>query len=423
LAPPPTLSHHAPRFRGASAFTGTGAALWLFLLLGTLLQTGCANILMRTGDHATMLVEDVLATLPRTTGRSTQEIIDALAGYDDADLAQLVRDAAREGVSGIGDGLEFGDGPLNEEITAFVQRVARSVVDGVVEEMSDGELEVALAQQIDAAMAQLGRSIDSDVSPEIEAALRDAARAGAQELMSVVTDPANVDRTNAALQVFASTMTAEIQRLLYEDVRTTADEIAINMGRALRTELAEPTIIQLNQAVEAWIDDVDGAVSEGFRQANSVLRTLSSVLGIVLAVVVGILLWVVRARQKVANELRISNIERERLELSIMAMARVYAESWALVERIEEQDNPETRQGDDALKGFIQAQLNEIRNSSAGVKQTNSADSEDTSLSRIEQVLSDHGRSDWLVPHQKFSSGPRSFEDWMWKRFGIGKDS
>ncbi len=391
----------------------------MLLALTAALQTGCANILMRTGDHASMLVEDVLTTLPRTTGRSTQEIVDALAGYDDAVLAQLVRDAAREGVAGIGEGLDLGEGPLNEEITAFVERVARSVVDGAVAELSDGELEVTVARQIDAAMAQLGRSIDSDVSPEVEAALRDAARAGAEELMRVVTDPANVDRTAAALQVFAATMTAEVQRLLYEDVRTTADEIAVNMGRALRTELAEPTIIQLNQAVEAWIDDVDGAVSEGFRQANSVLRILSTVLGIVLTVVIALLLWVVRARQKVANQLRLSRIEAERLEMSIMAMARVFAESWAVMERVQQQDDPATRDGDQALREFIQAQLNEVRNSSAGVRQTHSADDRARLQSRIEKVLTEHGRTDWLIPQEKFTDGPRSFEDWLWTRFGV----
>lgn len=379
-------------------------------------STGCAAFLARTGDQASLLVDEVLGGIPRSTGRSTQQIVDVLAGYDDAVLADLVRQAAREGVTGLGEGLELGDGPLNEEIVIFVERVSRSVVSGALDELSEGELSAQIEREIDSAVSSLSTSLSQELAPELEAAMRQVARGAATELLDVVTDPESVARTNVALRTFALTLSSELERLLQEDVRILADEVAINMGRALRTELAEPTIIQLSRAVESWIGEVDDAVSEGFRQANSVLRVLSSALGGILVIVLGILLWVVRARAALAHELRLATIERERLELVVVAMARVFAESWAVLERIESSDETVRQPGDDAIKSFVQAQLQEVRNSNAGVSNPGEAQAPGSRDSRIKAILKAHGRTEWIVDHEKFADGPASFEDWVWRR-------
>jgi hypothetical protein len=391
--------------------------LLLAVLLPDLLSSaGCAAFLARTGDQASLLVDEVLGGLPRSSAMSTQEIVDALAGYDDAVLADLVRQAAREGVTGLGEGLELGEGPLNEEIVDFVERVSRSVVSGALEELSEGELSAQIEREIDVAMSTLSTSLSQELAPELEAAMRQVTRGAATELLDVVTNPDTVERTNVALRSFALTLSSELERLLQEDVRILADEVAINMGRALRTELAEPTIIQLNRAVESWIGEVDNAVSEGFRQANSVLRVLSSALGGILVIVLGILLWVVRARAALAHELRLATIERERLELVVVAMARVFAESWAVLERIDASDETVRQPGDEAIKSFLQAQLHEVRNSNAGVSNPGEDPASTSRDSRIKAILKAHGRTEWIVEHEKFADGPASFEDWIWRR-------
>ena len=97
--------------------------------------SGCATFLARTGEEASLLTEDVLTGIPNATGRAANQVLEQLAGYDDAALADVLRDAMREAITGVGQGLELGEGPLNEEISAFVERVAQSVVRGAVAEL------------------------------------------------------------------------------------------------------------------------------------------------------------------------------------------------------------------------------------------------------------------------------------------------
>lgn len=393
-------------------------AALLALVTMTVVLQACAGVLSNTGEEASVLVDEAMAALPRAAGSAAREVVAGLAGYDQAALSDVIRDAMSEGISGVGDGLDLGDGPLNEEIAAFVERIARSVVRGAVEELTATEIEIEITHQIDSAMQELARSLGETLRPEIEATVRGVARNAAQELLNTVSDPANVEQTNVAIRSFTTTMTAEVQRLLAEDVRSTADGIAQDMGRALRTELVEPTIAQLDREVTAWIDEIDGAVSEGFRQANSVLRVLSSVLGFVLVVVIAALLWVVRARAALAHELRVAHMERDHLEASLVSMARVFAESWAVLERLDSEGPEAAQPGDASLRTFVQAQLNEVRNSTAGVAESTAEG--DGSDSVIKAVLRARGREAWIVEYEQFKAGPASFEEWVWRRFRKG---
>ncbi len=376
--------------------------------------SGCATMLSRTGDEVSLLTEDVLTGIPNATGRAANQVLERLAGYDDAALADVLRDAMREAITGVGQGLELGEGPLNEEISAFVERIAQAVVRGAVTQLEASEIDAQVTLNIDAAMRQLSQNIGEDIRPEVEALVRGVARNAAQELLATISAPESQEQLNGAIRSFTSTMTGEIQRLLTEDVRTTADGIAIDMGRALRSELVEPTMSQLDVAVAGWIDEIDDAVSEGFRQANSVLRVLSTVLGGVLMVVLGILLWVARARAALENELRMAAVEKDRLELAIASMARVFAESWSTIDRL---NGPglQVRPEDAAVRTFLQAQLNEVRNSSAGIARVDGEG--DGMESLIKTILKARGREDWLVNYDAFDDGPGSFEEWVWRRF------
>lgn len=381
--------------------------------------SGCAGFLMRTGDEASMLTEDVLTGIPNATGRAANQMLEQLAGYDDAALADVLRDAMREAVTGVGQGLELGEGPLNEEISAFVERVAQSVVRGAVAELEASEIDAQLTLNIDAAMTQLSQNIGEDIRPEVEALVRSVARNAATELLSTLSAPESQEQVNSAIRSFTATMTSEVQRLLNEDVRTTADGIATDLGRALRSELVEPTMSQLDSAVAGWIDEIDDAVSEGFRQANSVLRVLSTVLGGILVVMLGVLLWVARARAALANELRMAAVEKDRLELAIASMARVFAESWSTIDRLENSAGITVRPEDLAVRTFLQAQLNEVRNSTAGIARVDSEGEGMESL--IKTILKARGREDWLVNYNEFDDGPASFEEWVWRRFSKEK--
>lgn len=388
------------------------------LLIGLVwMLTGCATLLSRTGEEVSMLTEDVLTGIPNATGRVANQVLEQLAGYDDAALADVLRDAMREAITGVGQGLELGEGPLNEEITAFVERIAQSVVRGAVDQLEVSEIDAQITLNIDAAMNQLSRNIGEDIRPEVEALVRGVARNAAQELLATISAPESQEQVNGAIRAFTATMTGEVQRLLNEDVRRTADGIAIDMGRALRSELVEPTMSQLDVAVAGWIDEIDDAVSEGFRQANSVLRVLSSVLGGILMIVLGILLWVARARAALANELRMAAVEKDRLEMAIASMARVFAESWSTIDRLENSPGLKVRPEDVAVRTFLQAQLNEVRNSTAGIARVDSEGEGMESL--IKTILKARGREDWLVNYNEFDDGPGSFEEWVWRRFSL----